>query len=83
MLCLYHQYGCNPSGMTATLERRRKMLRLAHEHDFIILEGILLTDISAEGIYSTRFFEQMTRTFTCTTVKQPDTRRTLRSSLSN
>jgi len=42
MLFLYHQYGCNPTGMTATLERRRETLRLAHEHDFIILEGILL-----------------------------------------
>ncbi|KAK2459881.1 hypothetical protein APHAL10511_008081 [Amanita phalloides] len=31
-------YGCNPTGMTATLERRLKVLRLAREHDFIILE---------------------------------------------
>ncbi|KAG5644173.1 hypothetical protein DXG03_009014 [Asterophora parasitica] len=31
-------YGCNPTGMTATIERRKEVLRLAHEHDFIILE---------------------------------------------
>jgi len=29
--------------MTANLERRRETLRLAHEHDLIILEGIFLT----------------------------------------
>ncbi|KII84441.1 hypothetical protein PLICRDRAFT_118253, partial [Plicaturopsis crispa FD-325 SS-3] len=32
-------YGCNPTGMTATSERRRAVLALAREHDFIILEG--------------------------------------------
>ncbi|KAF5374493.1 hypothetical protein D9615_009117 [Tricholomella constricta] len=32
-------YGCNPTGMTATLERRKAVLSLAREHDFIILEG--------------------------------------------
>ncbi|EKM58576.1 uncharacterized protein PHACADRAFT_207395 [Phanerochaete carnosa HHB-10118-sp] len=31
-------YGCNPTGMTATLERRREVLRLAREHNFLILE---------------------------------------------
>lgn len=31
-------YGCNPTGMTATLKRRKEVLRLAREHDFIILE---------------------------------------------
>ncbi|KDR75974.1 hypothetical protein GALMADRAFT_139740 [Galerina marginata CBS 339.88] len=31
-------YGCNPTGMTATLERRKEVLQLAREHDFIILE---------------------------------------------
>ncbi|KAJ3559125.1 hypothetical protein NM688_g522 [Phlebia brevispora] len=31
-------YGCNPTGMTAALERRREVLSLAREHDFIILE---------------------------------------------
>ncbi|KAG2018257.1 kynurenine/alpha-aminoadipate aminotransferase [Coprinopsis cinerea AmutBmut pab1-1] len=31
-------YGCNPTGMTATLERRKEVLRLAREHNFIILE---------------------------------------------
>ncbi|KAF5326724.1 hypothetical protein D9619_004066 [Psilocybe cf. subviscida] len=31
-------YGCNPTGMTATLERRKEVLKLAHEHNFIILE---------------------------------------------
>ena len=33
------QYGCNPTGMTATLERRLETLALAREHKFIILEG--------------------------------------------
>lgn len=33
------QYGCNPTGMTATLERRKEVLRLAREHNFLILEG--------------------------------------------
>ncbi|KAE9406259.1 PLP-dependent transferase [Gymnopus androsaceus JB14] len=31
-------YGCNPTGMTATLERRKEVLRLAREYNFIILE---------------------------------------------
>ncbi|TCD61660.1 hypothetical protein EIP91_008108 [Steccherinum ochraceum] len=31
-------YGCNPTGMTASLERRLEVLRLAHEHNFIIFE---------------------------------------------
>ncbi|KAF8972143.1 PLP-dependent transferase [Flammula alnicola] len=31
-------YGCNPTGMTATLERRKEVLQLAREHNFLILE---------------------------------------------
>ncbi|OSX57661.1 hypothetical protein POSPLADRAFT_1155669 [Postia placenta MAD-698-R-SB12] len=31
-------YGCNPTGMTATLDRRQEVLALAREYDFIILE---------------------------------------------
>ncbi|KAF9037710.1 PLP-dependent transferase [Panaeolus papilionaceus] len=31
-------YGCNPTGMTATLERRKEVLKLAREHNFLILE---------------------------------------------
>ncbi|KAJ8088404.1 hypothetical protein PM082_022477 [Marasmius tenuissimus] len=31
-------YGCNPTGMTATLSRRKEVLKLAREHNFIILE---------------------------------------------
>ncbi|CAL1717225.1 unnamed protein product [Somion occarium] len=31
-------YGCNPTGMTATVERRREVLALAREHNFLILE---------------------------------------------
>ncbi|KAH8100867.1 PLP-dependent transferase [Cristinia sonorae] len=31
-------YGCNPTGMTVSLERRLEVLDLAHEHNFIILE---------------------------------------------
>lgn len=31
-------YGCNPTGMTATLERRKEVLQLSREHSFIILE---------------------------------------------
>ncbi|PVF99708.1 PLP-dependent transferase [Serendipita vermifera] len=31
-------YGCNPSGVTTTLDRRLEVLKLAHEHNFLILE---------------------------------------------
>ncbi|KAF9446159.1 PLP-dependent transferase [Macrolepiota fuliginosa MF-IS2] len=31
-------YGCNPTGMTATLERRKEVLKLARKYDLIILE---------------------------------------------
>ncbi|KAI0080929.1 PLP-dependent transferase [Panus rudis PR-1116 ss-1] len=31
-------YGCNPTGMTATTDRRKEVLQLAHEHNFLILE---------------------------------------------
>ncbi|TFK69934.1 PLP-dependent transferase [Pluteus cervinus] len=31
-------YGCNPTGMTATLERRKEVLRLAREYNILILE---------------------------------------------
>ena len=31
-------YGCNPTGMTATLPRRLKVLQLSRKHDFLILE---------------------------------------------
>lgn len=37
--CLYTvPYGCNPTGMTATLERRKEVLKLAREHNFMIVE---------------------------------------------
>ncbi|KZP17701.1 PLP-dependent transferase [Athelia psychrophila] len=37
--CLYTvPYGCNPTGMTASVERRKEVLALAREHDFLILE---------------------------------------------
>ncbi|KAJ3514474.1 hypothetical protein NLJ89_g2365 [Agrocybe chaxingu] len=32
------QYGCNPTGMTATTDRRKEVIELAREHNFIILE---------------------------------------------
>ncbi|KAJ4470463.1 PLP-dependent transferase [Lentinula aciculospora] len=31
-------YGCNPTGMTASLERRKEILKLARQFNFIILE---------------------------------------------
>jgi len=31
-------YGCNPTGMTASLERREEVLRIARAHNIIILE---------------------------------------------
>ncbi|KAH7906539.1 pyridoxal phosphate-dependent transferase [Hygrophoropsis aurantiaca] len=31
-------YGCNPTGMTASVSRRREVLALAREHNFLILE---------------------------------------------
>ena len=33
-------YGCNPSGATATLEQRRRVLTLARKYKFIIIEGV-------------------------------------------
>ncbi|KAH0832989.1 pyridoxal phosphate-dependent transferase [Lanmaoa asiatica] len=33
-------YGGNPAGMTTTVERRREILALAREHDFLIMEGV-------------------------------------------
>lgn len=33
------EYGSNPTGSTATLERRLEVLALSREHDFFILEG--------------------------------------------
>ena len=68
--------------MTASLERRKETLRLAHEHNFIILEGIFLA-LSPEDICSIRPFEQMIHTFTCTMVKPAGTLRTLHSNSSN
>ena len=35
----YPQYGCNPSGATAAVERKRETLELARKHDIIIFEG--------------------------------------------
>lgn len=32
------QYGCNPTGVTATLERRLEVLAIAREHHILILE---------------------------------------------
>ncbi|CAE6343677.1 unnamed protein product [Rhizoctonia solani] len=31
-------YGCNPTGATTPLDRRKEVLKLAEEHDFLILE---------------------------------------------
>lgn len=36
---LYDQYGSNPSGVTTSLERRLEVLRLARQHNFLVLEG--------------------------------------------
>ncbi|KDN40466.1 hypothetical protein RSAG8_08086, partial [Rhizoctonia solani AG-8 WAC10335] len=33
-------YGCNPTGATTPLERRKEVLKLAEEHDFLILEAL-------------------------------------------
>lgn len=33
-------FGCNPSGVTTTLERRKALLELAEEYDFLVLEGM-------------------------------------------
>lgn len=32
-------YGCNPSGTTASIERRKELLALSRQYDFLILEG--------------------------------------------
>jgi len=31
-------YGCNPTGTTVTIERRREILQLSREHNFLIME---------------------------------------------
>ena len=46
----FGQYGANPSGATATLERRLEVLELAREHDFFILEGEHLVLTSNEMV---------------------------------
>jgi tryptophan aminotransferase len=59
----FWQYGCNPTGMTTSLERRREVLLLAEEHDFLILEGewrIMhqmshITHLSLQTIHTTIF----------------------------
>lgn len=33
------QFGCNPTGMTASDDRRREVLELARKYNFLILEG--------------------------------------------
>lgn len=33
------QYGCNPTGMTTSAERRLEVLELARKYNFLILEG--------------------------------------------
>jgi DNA-binding transcriptional MocR family regulator len=38
--------------MTATLDRRKEVLELAREHNFLILEGMIFTDL----ISATRVF---------------------------
>lgn len=44
------QYGSNPTGATATLERRLEVLALSREHDFLIFEGF--SALSAQSAYS-------------------------------
>ncbi len=38
---VHGKYGSNPTGTTATLERRLEILELARLHDFFILEGMI------------------------------------------
>ena len=33
------KFGCNPTGVTSTLERRLEILELSRKHNFLILEG--------------------------------------------
>src|SRR6266852_1047636 len=33
------QYGCNPTGATTSLTRRKEVLGLSRKHNFLILEG--------------------------------------------
>ncbi|KAG8981199.1 hypothetical protein FRC05_004100 [Tulasnella sp. 425] len=42
-------YGCNPTGASATLERRLKVLQLAREYNFLILEGLSFTTCQRSG----------------------------------
>lgn len=45
VLCYYSQYGCNPTGMTASVKRRKEVLALSREHNFLILEGLSCTSL--------------------------------------
>ncbi|KAK1222004.1 hypothetical protein PQX77_015183 [Marasmius sp. AFHP31] len=48
-------YGCNPTGMTAALTRRKEVLKLAREHNFIILEGDLSSFIHGQSTTNSEF----------------------------
>ena len=51
------QYGCNPSGATATVERKREALELARKHDIIIFEGSFYTaELSCLGFVTSPVF---------------------------
>ena len=75
------QYGCNPTGMTATLERRKEVLELAREHNFLILEGRILRISSMLHVVLFEF--QMIHTITFTTERLLGQRRTLVSNWTN
>lgn len=68
------QYGGNPTGTTATKERRQEVLALAREHNFLILEGDPARISSPCGTLT--LLHQMTRTTTCTSGTPQDRRRT-------
>jgi tryptophan aminotransferase len=51
---MYGQYGCNPSGVTTSEHRRREILQLAEEHDFLVLEGLHTVEPHAPPLLTSR-----------------------------
>src|ERR1700733_14637051 len=76
------QYGCNPTGMTAILERRKEVLQLAREYNFLILEGSVPT-ASLSQISHNLSESQTTHTITFITARPHGPRRILLSSWMN
>ncbi|KAJ7253440.1 PLP-dependent transferase [Mycena rebaudengoi] len=65
-------YGGNPTGATTTLERRREVLQLAREHEFLILEGKF--SLTALGLINMNTCRGLKTTHTTTSTTAPPPR---------